>query len=76
MRGGPGTVGGPQAPMHVRGLVRIAWIALAVVPVAFVAAMLIGDGLLSLQGYEPGAAQSPPIGYALLANSLPLILGI
>jgi hypothetical protein len=41
--------------------------------VAFIAAMFIGDGLISLQGYEPGAEQFPPLGATLLA-ALPAVV--
>jgi len=37
-------------------------------PVAFVAAMFIGDGLLTMQGYESGSAESVPVGVALKAG--------
>jgi hypothetical protein len=34
---------------------------------AFIAAMFIGEGLISVQGYASGAAESPPLGVSLLA---------
>lgn len=47
---------------------RIAWISVAVTPIAVVVAMVLGEGLLSLRGYESGGEVLPPIGAALLAG--------
>ena len=46
---------------------HIAWISVALIPVAFVAAMFVGEGLLTLQGYEPEPGEFPPLGTALRA---------
>lgn len=63
----PTTVSARRAPTKGKRLLRVAWISVALIPVAFVAAMLIGEGLISLQGYESGADQFPPLGVTLLA---------
>jgi hypothetical protein len=44
-----------------------AWIAVALIPLALVAGMFIGEGLISLQGFESGASQAAPLGPMLLA---------
>lgn len=54
-------------PAKGKRLLRLAWISVALILVTFVAAMLIGEGLISLQGYESGADQLPPLGVTLLA---------
>jgi hypothetical protein len=46
---------------------RRSWVAVALVPVAFVLAMLVGEGLLSAQGYDP-ATPAIPVGAILLAG--------
>jgi hypothetical protein len=53
--------------------VRRAWLAVAAIPVAFVLAMLVGEGLLSLAGYPDTEVAAPPLGLALLI-ALPLTL--
>jgi hypothetical protein len=63
----PATVSARGAPATGKRLLRFAWISVALIPVAFVAAMLIGEGLISLQGNESGADQFPPFGVTLLA---------
>lgn len=47
---------------------RMAWIAVALVPVAFVLAILTGEGLISLLGYDASGAEVVPVGAALLAG--------
>jgi hypothetical protein len=47
---------------------RHAWWALAATPLAFIAATLLGNGLLSLLGDDPDAEESIPLGHALLAG--------
>jgi hypothetical protein len=56
-----------------RRSLKFAWISVALIPVAFVAAMFIGEGLLSLQGFESGAEEFPPLGVTLLA-AIPALL--
>jgi hypothetical protein len=67
----PGSRVGP--PTHADRDRRRAWVAVAVLPVAFVLAMLVGEGLLSALGYESGSETPVPIGPALLAG-LPALL--
>ncbi|ABK04830.1 hypothetical protein Arth_3455 [Arthrobacter sp. FB24] len=52
---------------------RWAWIAVAAIPVAFVAGMLIGEGLLTLQGYT-GEDSVPPGVVALAAGPALLLI--
>lgn len=47
-----------------------AWICVALIPVAFIAAMLIGEGLLALQGFESGPEGFPPL-VAVLVAAIP-----
>ena len=56
---------GGTAPTGRRSL-QLAWISV-VLPVAFIAAMFIGEALLTVQGYDPEAGKFPPVGVALLA---------
>ena len=57
---------GGTAPTGRRSL-QLAWISVVLIPVAFIAAMFIGEGLLTVQGYDPEAGQFPPLGVALRA---------
>jgi hypothetical protein len=63
---------GPSEPA-TRGLCR-AWVALALLPVAFVVAMIVGEGLITMLGYESGAEDPLPVGPALLASILALLI--
>jgi hypothetical protein len=60
---------GPSKPAEHD--LRKAWIAVALLPVAFVVAMFVGEGLISALGYDSG--ESVPVGPALLA-SIPALL--
>lgn len=71
----PVSVPPPAASPEARRSLRFAWISVAVMPVAFVAAMFIGDGLLTMQSYESGGAESVPVGVALKAG-IPALLVI
>ena len=51
---------------------RTSWVAVALIPVAFILAMLVGEGLLSLQGYD-AAALAIPVG-VVLAAAVPALL--
>lgn len=62
---------GPSKPA-TRDLCR-AWVALALLPVAFVVAMVVGEGLITMLGHESGAEDPVPVGPALLA-SIPALL--
>ena len=56
-----------------RRFLRSAGISVALIPVAFVVGMLVGEGLLATQGIEPGSAEFPPVGATLLA-AIPALL--
>lgn len=62
---------GPSTPA-TRDLCR-AWVAVALLPVAFVVAMIVGEGLITILGFESGAEDPPPVGPALLAG-IPALL--
>lgn len=46
---------------------RVAWIGAVLVVPAIVLAVFVGDGLLTLQGYESGSEERVPLGPVLLA---------
>jgi hypothetical protein len=52
---------------------RKAWAAAAFIPVAFVVAMVLGEGLLSWQGYESGD-ENIPFGVVALAGGSALLV--
>jgi hypothetical protein len=52
---------------------RMAWVSVALVPVAFVLAMLVGEGLISLIGYEP-STETVPVWAALVAGGPALLI--
>src|SRR5512132_2684203 len=58
---------------HAARDLRRAWVAVALLPVALVLAMLVGEGLISALGYQSGSQQPVPIGPVLLA-SVPALL--
>lgn len=62
------TVGSRQARRNL----GLAWISVAILPLAFVGAMFIGDGLLTAQGYQSGDSDIP-VGVALRAG-VPAVL--
>lgn len=62
----------PAAPAGRRSL-RAAWISVALIPVAFVAAFVLGEWLYSVQGYETGGDGTAPIEVVLLAG-IPAVL--
>jgi hypothetical protein len=53
-------------------VLRIAWISVVSIPVSFVAAMLLGESLLTVQGYESSQTEIP-LG-AVLRASVPAVL--
>jgi len=61
----------PGAPAATR-LVRTGWVMVALLPVAFVAASVLGDWLLSRQGHDSGDPDLP-LGVVLRAG-LPALL--
>ena len=56
---------GPVPPERLRDLV-LAWLSVLLIPVAFVAAFAIGEGILGALGYEGGEPD----------RAVPLILGL
>ena len=56
-----------------RRLLRLAWISVALIPVAFVVGIFVGEGLLAVQGFESGSAEWPPVGATLLP-AIPALL--
>lgn len=56
-----------------RRSLRMAWVSVVAIPLAFVAAMFVGEGLLSMQGYESGGEEFPPI-HATLLSAVPAIV--
>lgn len=58
-----------QSPsLTARRHLRRAWVGVALVPVTFVAAMLVGEGVGSLLGYEAGSGTLPSAEVFLLAG--------
>ena len=52
---------------------RKAWWSLALLPVGFVAAFVVGEGLLALYGQEPHADQMPPW-WAVMGAGVPALV--
>ncbi len=46
---------------------RWGWISVALIPVGFALGMLVGEGLLALEGYGSGSEQSVPVAPMLVA---------
>ncbi|MGZ5373710.1 MAG: hypothetical protein ACXWXF_10365 [Aeromicrobium sp.] len=57
---------------EARRSLRVAWIWVAVIPVAFVAAMILGEGILTVQGYDSGETSLPT--RPVLVAGIPAIL--
>jgi hypothetical protein len=51
---------GAVSSVRARRSLRLAWISVAILPLALVGAMFLGDGLLTLQGYQSGDSEIPP----------------
>lgn len=62
-----------QPPKAARRNLRLAWVSLALLPVSFVLAMVLGEGLAALQGYNGGSDEEMPITVAL-RTGLPALL--
>jgi hypothetical protein len=60
-------------PRHRVYAFRAVWWTFALYPVSFVAAFVVGEGLLSLYGYEVGDATTPPV-WAVLGAGVPALL--
>lgn len=69
-----GPAGSPpaEAGSSARRVLRTGWVVLALLPVAFVAAALLGDWLLSVQGYSSGDGNLPTA--VVLRAGLPALL--
>ena len=52
----------------------MAWVSVASLPIAFVMAMLTGEGLLAMMGYGSGDGTMVPIGVVLIAGVPALLL--
>ena len=63
---------GTTAPRTRSDRIR-AWWSLALLPPAFVVAFIVGEGLITLYGYEIDAAESPPR-WAILGAGVPALL--
>ncbi|MGD9935774.1 MAG: hypothetical protein AB7T37_18915 [Dehalococcoidia bacterium] len=57
----PGSERAVREPDAGRRQVRCAWIAVALIPVAFVVAMVAGEGLIDALGYPSGGDKDPPL---------------
>jgi hypothetical protein len=57
-------------------LTRRAWIAVACIPVGFVASMVVGEGLFALQGYESADEDAPASAVALAGGTGILVFAI
>lgn len=57
-----------------RRCLRWAWISVVLIPVGFVGGMLLGEALVSAQGFEVGSDEFPPLGVALLAGLPALVI--
>jgi len=62
----------PKVTEQARRTLRLAWICLGMLPISFAAAMVLGDWLLSVQGYQSGDDEIP-VG-AVLSAGLPAVL--
>lgn len=68
VRGRVARMPGPGIPLAARRPLRLAWVSVALVPLGLVAAMLVGEGLLSTLGFESGVEQAPPFPAVLIAG--------
>ena len=57
-----------------RYFLRWAWVSVATIPIGFALGMLVGEGLLALEGYGSGSQQSVPVGPMLVAAVPALLL--
>lgn len=73
MTGSPTTTAQRSADEGARRAVRNAWISVAAIPVAFIVAIVVGEGLASLLGYDPGTGERAPL-VVLLGAGLPAVL--
>jgi uncharacterized membrane protein len=59
---------------HADRDLRLAWVAVALLPVALVLAMVVGEGLISALGYQSGSQEPVPVGPVLLASVPALVI--
>lgn len=64
----------PPPSRTARRYLRLAWVSLAALPVSIVGAMVLGDWLLTVQGYESGGEELVPLGAALSAGTPALLV--
>ncbi|MGD8199842.1 hypothetical protein ACQE98_04180 [Ornithinimicrobium sp. W1679] len=63
----------PAGEDRVHHDVRNAWLSMLLLPVAFVLAFVVGEGLASLLGHPVGGSVEPPP-WAVLVSSVPALL--
>jgi hypothetical protein len=56
---GSGVAPVPPASAAARRSFRLAWVSVAVLPVSFVVAMVLGEWLFTLQGYDVNSEHVP-----------------
>jgi uncharacterized membrane protein len=59
---------------HADRDLRRAWVAVALLPVALVLAMVVGEGFISALGYQSGGQEPVPVRPALLAGVPALLI--
>lgn len=68
----------PEAPVglsrHADRDLRRAWVAVGLLPVGFVLAMVVGEGLISAMGYQSGGEEPIPVGPTLVAGVPALLI--
>lgn len=57
-----------RVPAEPRRSLRLAWVSVALLPLSFLGAIVLGDWLLSVQGYASGSGEPLPVGVLLLAG--------
>jgi len=62
----------PDRDTRARRAIRLAWISLGLLPISFGGAMIVGDWLLAVQGYQSGAEDIATT--AALKAGLPAVL--
>jgi hypothetical protein len=65
-----------QQPTGAHHLSRWAWIAVACIPLAFVLAMAVGEGLFAMQGYDSGDEDAPAGAIALAGGAGILVFAV
>ncbi len=73
LKSNPASVQTPDGSARGQRLLRLSWVFVALIPVTFVAAIFIGEGLISLQGYGSATDRLPPVRSTLIA-AVPAVL--